>query len=122
MYIQLKDIKTISGPLAHAFELPSNIIRIIEFEEVVVVLLDEDGKQDKIIGVKFTKEGGIHRYHIGWEFQIIDKLGRTYGFDYMVRKNHKGQDLLVCMSGCVDMEYYLNPDTGEVLDKVFSKG
>jgi hypothetical protein len=118
MYIELKNIKTFWGGEGSSLELPSNIIRFIEFEKVVVFLLDEDGKRDKIAGVKFSQEGGINHYYIAWEFQIIDKNNKVYRFDYFVRKTHKGQELVYCLSGWGVVGYFLNPDTGEIVDLI----
>ena len=106
------------------FTLPSKLVKYIEFEKTVVFLLDENGRRDKIIGVKFITSmegGGVNHYYIDWEFQIIDGRGRVYRFDYMQRKNYKGQEVIVCSSGSFMRGYYLSPDTGEIVDTFWEK-
>ena len=71
------------------FTLPSKLVRYIEFKSVVVFLLDEEGKQDKIIGVKYSREWGINHFHIAWEFQIIDGLDRVYRIHFQKEYVHK---------------------------------
>ena len=103
------------------FTLPSKLVRYIEFENIVVFLLDEEGKQDKIIGVKYSREGGINHFYIAWEFQIIDGLNRIHRIHSLKKQNHKGKETVHCYGGGFDMEFYLNPDTGEIIDEIFSR-
>lgn len=98
-----------------SFELPSNISRFIEFEKVVVFLLDENGKRDKIIGVKFSQAGGINHYYIDWEFQIIDGLEDVHKIAIMTREILNNQDLIYCYGLGFDIGYYLDPETGQIL-------
>ena len=121
MYIELRDIRTFDGGCVPCFTLPSNIIRFVEFEKVVIFLLDEEGKRDKIIGVKFSQEGGINHYFIAWEFQIIDGLGNIYLINSLKKRVHKEQELVYCASGWFDKGYFLNPDTGEEVDFVWKR-
>ena len=117
MYIELRDIRTFDEGGGLSFELPSNIVRFIEFEKVAVFHLDEDGKQDKIVGVKYTTEGGGHRYYIAWEFQIIDGLNKIHRIICLEKQNYKGIESVHCYGLGFDMVFYLNPDTGEIIDK-----
>ena len=117
MYIELRDIKTFDGGCAPCFTLPTNIIRFVEFEKVAVFLLDENGKRDKIVGVKFSQEGGINHYYIAWEFQIIDGLNEIHAITLLEKENHKGVEAVHCHGWGFDMEFYLDPDTGKIIDK-----
>jgi hypothetical protein len=102
------------------FTLPSKLVRYIEFEKVVVFLLDENGKRDKIVGVKFITSmegGGVNHYYIAWEFQIIDGFNKTHRINFLEKENHKGVESVHCHGVQCDMTFYLNPDTGEIIDK-----
>jgi len=114
MYIELYSLTEFWG--GAKFTLPSKLVRFIEFENVVVFLLDEDGKKDKIIGVKFSQEGGINHFYIAWEFQIIDKKDKKYAITALTKRMHKEQELVYCASGWADVGCFLNPETGEVVD------
>ncbi len=99
------------------FTLPSDIIRFIEFEKVVVFLLDNKGMRDKVVGIKFSQEGGINHFYIAWEFQIIDSRDKKYPINGLLKRIHKEQELVYCMSGWASVGYFLNPDTGEIVDR-----
>jgi len=100
------------------FKLPSKLVRYIEFENTVVFLLDENGKRDKIIGVKFSQSGGINHFYIDWEFQIIDGIGTIYTIHGMWKENFNNQEVIVCYSGSFDIQFYLNPENGKVINKI----
>jgi hypothetical protein len=122
MYIELKDIRTFDEGGGTKFTLPSNIIRVIEFENVAVFFLDENGKRDKIVGVKFQySQIGVcpNHYYVAWEFQVRDKDGNVvpYPFTSMRKRIHKEQELVYC-SHWLDVGYFLNPDTGEIVDRI----
>lgn len=97
------------------FELPSKLVRYIEYESVVLFLLDENGKRDKIIGVKFSQKGGINHFYIDWEFQIIDGLGEIHEIVEMVKKLFEEKEVIYCRGWGFDIGYYLDPNTGAVL-------
>jgi hypothetical protein len=114
MYIHLDDIKSFHWG-GDKFTLPSNIIRFIEFENVVVFLLDENKRQDKIVGVKFSQEDGTNHFYIDWEFQIIDGIKKIYPIDSLTRVLFENREVVECHSGGFDIGYYLDPDTGKVI-------
>lgn len=97
------------------FILPSNVVRYIEFKNVVVFLLDEHKKRDKIVGVKFSQAGGINHFYIAWEFRIVDGLEKHHKIDGMWLKKMDVQEVVYCYSGGFDIGYYLDPETGKVL-------
>lgn len=116
MYIHLDDIRSFHSG-GTKFTLPSNIIRFNEFEDTIVFLLDENGKRDKIVGVKFSKIGGVNHFYIDWEFQIVDGLNKIYMIDGLQRVIFKDKELVSCQSGGFDIAYYLNPENGEIIKK-----
>lgn len=116
MYIELDDIRTFSWG-GCKFTLSSDIIRFNEFENTVVFLLDENGKRDKIVGIKFSQEGGINHFKIAWEFQVIDGLGEIHSIVAMQRSNYENKEVVYCCGWGFDIGYYLNPETGEVVHK-----
>ncbi|MDR0833931.1 MAG: hypothetical protein LBN93_07105 [Candidatus Symbiothrix sp.] len=120
MYITIESLTNFFSD-GMTFNLPSEIVRYLEFEDVVVFLLNENGKRNKIIGVKFSQEGEINHHYIAWEFQIIDGLGKIYPIHYFVKKTHKEQELICCWGGGFDIDFYINPISGEIIDKVFTK-
>ncbi|GHV59370.1 hypothetical protein FACS1894182_13380 [Bacteroidia bacterium] len=99
------------------FTLPSKLAQYIEFYNVVVFLLDENGQHNKVVGVKFSQAGGINHYYIAWEFQDIDRNGKVYPFTGISKMTHKEQELVYCTSWS-SVGYFLNPDTGEIVDKI----
>ena len=124
MVIQLRNIKTFDEGGGDYFELPSNIIRFIEFEKTVVFWLDENGKRDKIVGVKFITSmegGGVNHYYIAWEFQVVDGLGNIHEIDWLVKKIYDAQEIIECHGRRFDIIFYLNPNNGEIIDKKFTK-
>ena len=114
MYIELNNIREFSWG-GCKFTLPSDIIRFIEFNNVVVFLLDERGRRDKIVGIKFSQIGGINHFYIDWEFQIIDGMKNIYPFSGVVKTLYNNKETVRCHSGGFDIGYYLDPETGKVL-------
>jgi hypothetical protein len=114
MYIHLDNIRSFHSG-GDRFELPSNIVRFNEFENSIVFLLDENGKRDKIVGVKFSQKGGINHFYIDWEFQIIDGIGTIYKIDGAQKVKLMENELFYCRSGSFDIAYYLDPDTGKIV-------
>jgi hypothetical protein len=100
---------------ATTFELPSNIIRFIEFKEVVVFLLDNYGKRDTVVGVKFSQAGGINHFYIAWEFKSIDGLGDVYSLYGLTKEIYNNKEAVYCYSGGFSVEYFLDPETGKTL-------
>jgi hypothetical protein len=114
MYIELNNIRQISWG-GEKFTLSSDIIRFIEFNNVVVFLLDEGGKRDKIVGIKFSQAGAINHFYIDWEFQIIDGMKNIYPVSCVVKTLYNNQEVVNCYSGGFDIGYYLDPETGNIL-------
>jgi hypothetical protein len=103
------------------FTLPSKLYRFIEFEDVVVFLLDDSGVRSKIVGIKLSTNESICCFYIAWEFQIIDGLGEIHEIDYLMKEIYKGQEVVHCHGWRFDIEFYLDPSTGEIIDKVPAK-
>jgi hypothetical protein len=103
------------------FTLPSNMMKYIEFENTVVFLLDNNGKPDKVVGVKFSQEGGVNHLYIAWEFQDINGLGQICRITGMFRETYNGKEVVSCFVGRRLTEYFLNPDNGEILFERYEK-
>ena len=103
------------------FTLPSKMLRFNEFEESVVCFLDNEGRHDKVIGVKFSKEGGINHFYIAWEFQSIDNFGKPRYIDSVYRKIYNGKEMVGCFVSKWLTEYIINPNNGEILDELPAK-
>lgn len=95
--------------------LPANLVRYIEFDKIVAILLKEDNKNNRAVGIKFSQEGGINHHLISWEFQIIDGLGEIHDIVEMVKKEYEGKEVIYCRGWGFDIGYYLDPATGKVL-------
>lgn len=96
-------------------KLPADLVRYIEFDKVVVFLINENEKSNKIIGMKFSQAGGINHHHIAWEFQIIDGLNEVHEIVLMNKQNYLEQEVVYCNGWGFDIGYYLDPETGKVL-------
>jgi hypothetical protein len=114
MYIELDDIKSFHWG-GTKFKLPSNIIRFNEFENVVVFLLDENKKRDKIVGVKFSQAEGINHFYIDWEFKVKDFTNNEYSIVSMSKQIFENKEVVYCYGWGFDIGYYLDPETGRVL-------
>ena len=108
-------ISTYPGSNVEPLELPSDIARYIELDNIVVILLYKlEGRREiKIIGVRFSKEK--YKLIIEWEFQIIDGLGEIHEIVEMGRKIYENKEVIYCRGWGFDIGYYLDPDTGKVL-------
>jgi hypothetical protein len=95
--------------------LPGNLVRYIEFDKIVAILLRENGKNNRVIGVRFSQEGNINHHLISWEFQIIDGLGEIHEIVEMVRMEHEDREVIYCRGWGFDIGYYLDLETGEIL-------
>jgi hypothetical protein len=115
MYIELNSIRQFSWG-GFKFTLPSDIIRFIEFNNVVVFLLDENGKRDKILGVKFSNTLESKQFYIDWEFQITDGFNKTYPISGLVKIVYNAKDAIYCYSGGYDIGFYLDPETGKIVN------
>jgi len=96
-------------------KLPSNLVRYLEFEKIVVFLIKENGKNRKIVGIKFSQDGGINHHDFVWEFQIIDGLGENHEIVLMERQTFNNKEIIYCYGWGFDIGYYLDPDTGEII-------
>jgi hypothetical protein len=96
-------------------KLPSNMVRYLEFEKIVVFLIKENDKNNKIIGIKFSQDNGINRHNLAWEFQIIDGLGESHEIVLMERQTFNRKEIIYCNGWGFDIGYYIDPDTGEVI-------
>jgi hypothetical protein len=118
MYIEVKDINTINIIGSGTFTLPSNLVRYIEFENVVAILLDEGGKQNRLIGVKSSKEKGPY---IAWEFQVVDGMGKVYQIASFFTEEVNDNRIIVCYGFGFDIIWYINPDDGSLIKRVPTK-
>jgi hypothetical protein len=114
--VNQKIIKSYPGSNLEHLELPSNVARYFEFDNVVVFLLYKPNelKEFKIIGVKYSKEK--YKLYIAWEFQITDGLGKIHEIVGMGIRNFNDQDVIYCSGWGFDIAYYLDPETGKVLN------
>ena len=103
------------------FTLPSKMLRFDEFEQSVVFFLDNEGKHDKVIGVKFSQEGGVNHLYIAWEFQSIDNFGKPRYIDEIRRKIYNGKEAISCLVTRWLTEYIIDPDNGKILDELPTK-
>ncbi|GHV59374.1 hypothetical protein FACS1894182_13400 [Bacteroidia bacterium] len=67
MYIELRAINKF-GNGGSEYELPSEIIRYLEFKDSVIFLLNANGLQNHIVSVKY-RTIDPHAYYIAWEFK-----------------------------------------------------
>ncbi len=114
MYIELYSLTEFWGEYG-TFTLPSKLLRYIEFENVVVFFLDNNGKRDKVVGIKYSREGGINRLYMAWEFQSIDNFGKPRHIDSMYRTTYQGKELVACFVSSWLTEYLIDPNDGKVL-------
>ena len=117
MYIELKNIREIRWG-GDTFQVPSNILRYIEFSKTVVLLLDyneETKEAAKIIGVKYGVRSGINGFFIEWEFKVKDFSNREYSIVSMIKTVYGNEEVICCNAWGFDIAYYLNQNTGEVL-------
>jgi hypothetical protein len=98
------------------FILPHDMVRYVEFENTIAFLLKKNNFRHKIVGVRFSQEGGINHFLISWEFQIIDGLKEVHEIVLMERVKFNNKELIYCYGWGFDIGYYLDPDTGEVVD------
>ncbi len=117
MYIELRNIRTFDGGSGTMLTLPYDIIRFVEFENVVVFLLNNENKREFVVGVKFSQEGGVNHFRISWEFKSIDASGKSWAIYGLKKAIYNSMEVVYCYSVGFSMGYYLNPDTGEVIYK-----
>lgn len=96
-------------------KLPSELVRYIEFEKIIIFLLKEKNKNIKIIGIQFSQANGINHHFISWEFQIIDGLGEVHDIVVMKEKTFNNKEVIYCRGWGFDIGYYLDPETGKIL-------
>lgn len=118
MYIELRNIRAFDGGSGTTFTFSHDIIRFVEFEEVVVFLLNSDNKRDSVVGMGFSQEGGINHYHVLWEFKSVDGLGKSWSIYGLQKIRFQNIDVVYCYSVGFSMGYYLNPKTGEIMHKL----
>ena len=102
------------------FELPSEILRYIEYNDVVVFWLRNGGRENHVVGVKFSQEGGVNRFYIAWEFTIDNWDKYQDKASYVIKAEKDGVPIIqIGTTDCVI--YKLDPNTGKVLSKELSK-
>jgi len=100
--------------------LPSDIMRYYEFGEVAVFWLRNGGRENHVVGVKFSQEGGVNRFYIAWEFTIDNWDKYQDKASYVIKAEKDGVHIIqIGKTDCVI--YKLDPDTGKVLSKELSK-
>ncbi len=115
MYIELISLNKIRSSEGCYFEFQYNIVRFIEYEKIVVFLIQDKGYNLKIIALEFSQEGGVNHLKISWEFQIIDGLGKNHEIVLMERQRFNNKEVIYCYGWGFDIGYYLEPETGKVL-------
>ena len=102
------------------FTLSSEILRYIEFEDVVVFWLRHGGREDHIVGVKFTTTPHNH-FYVAWEYIVGDWEKYQDSRPTYVKKIEKEGKPLIEVGTWDCVIYTINPDTGEEISKMFSK-
>jgi hypothetical protein len=115
MYIELISLNKIRSSEGCYFEFSHNIVRFIEYEKIVVFLVQDKGCNLKIIALEFSQEGGRNYLKISWEFQIIDGMGEKHEIVLMERKSLNNKELIYCYGWGFDIGYYLDPETGKIV-------
>jgi hypothetical protein len=107
MYIELRAINRI-GQGGSEFELPSEIIRYLEFKDTVLFLLNAEKQQNHIVAIKY-RDVDPHEFYITWEFKY-----RTYitGF---ARWMYNEQDCLRIRTWD-DIIFIIDPNDGHIID------
>lgn len=114
MYIDLISLREFRAN-GQKVRLPGKLVRYIEFDKIVVILLKEEDEDIRVVGIKFSQEGGINHHLISWEFQIIDGLGEIHEIVTMCRDKFNDKEVIYCRGSGFDIDYYLDPYTGKVL-------
>jgi hypothetical protein len=105
MYYIVLDSLTEFSEGGMKFTLPAKMLRFNEFDEAVVFFLENN----KIVGVKFSQEGGINHHYIAWEFQPIDGNGKVRQINSMTRKTYNGKEVVSCFMSSYMTVHLLDP-------------
>ncbi|NOU17149.1 MAG: hypothetical protein HOO91_06275 [Bacteroidales bacterium] len=112
MYIELRSINRI-GDGGNEIVLPSDIIRYLEFDNSVALLLKSENNRNHLVSVKF--KFNPNEFYIAWNFVYKSQIL------YLIKHIEEGKEYIKIKTWD-DMIFILDPDTGNIIFESQTKG